>query len=270
MRRWLLLLVACCGGCALPEGHAPAAAPAVAAAETAPAGIAGVLSGETRWSGQVLVSGDVLVPAGSRLVIAAGTTVTVRPSESTRIDPEYLAAGTELLVRGTLEVAGTAEHPVRFIPEAGTPDGDSAWAGIELDGAPASRIRGAEIRQAETGILCIGCSPEIVGNHIARSRYGIIVQQGGAPRVLDNRIEQGESGIACWDGSRPYLKGNTVTSQEEEGVLVARGSRPWLDRNTVAGNDIGILLAEPGLPMDRTRVRGNRVDVLVPAGESAP
>lgn len=226
--------------------------------------VVGVLAGDQHWSGAVTLTGDVLVPAGSSLTIAAGTTVRVTPAESTRIDPEFLSSGTELLVRGTLTVAGTADAPVRFVASGpGGDDFDYGWAGIILDHAYGSSVAGAHISAAETGLLVIGCSPNLTGNHIAGSRYGVIVQQGGAPKILDNRIEDGEGGIFCWDGSRPYLKGNVIRGQGEEGIYVDRWSRPWLDRNQVSGNDLGLVLGAADLPADMAGIKGNRVDRLL-------
>jgi len=251
MRRlsWLCCLLLC--GClAAPPAESPPKS-------GGPAEYAGVLPGETTWSGEILVRGDVLVPAGSTLIVEPGTVVTVRPTESTRIAPDYLSPRTEILVRGRLLVQGTADRPVRFQTEK-----EGGWAGIELDRAWRSAVKGARIIGAETGVLCLGCSPRIAGNRIAGGRYGIIVQAGGAPKILDNEIADGEGGVFCWSGARPYLKGNRISGHEEEGIFAAFGSRPWLDRNRVTGNDIGIALGGRDLPVDRREVTGNRVDLF--------
>ncbi len=95
--------------------------------------VAGVLAGETVLSGEVLLTGDVLVPRGSTLVIKPGTLVRIRPSESTKIDPEYLSSSTEILVRGRLLAEGTASAPIAFLPETPGSAGEVSWAGIILD-----------------------------------------------------------------------------------------------------------------------------------------
>jgi len=244
--------------------------PALAAAAEGkgdPVEVAGVLIGSHSWEGEIHLVGDVLIPAGSRLSIAPGTRVRVTPAEATRIDPEFLSSGTELLVRGSLEILGTAAAPVRFFASGrGDADDSYAWAGILLDQAFGSSVQGAVIEGAETGLLVIGCSPRIEGNRISASRYGIIVQAGGAPNILDNTVEEGEGGIFCWDGARPYLKGNRIRGQAEEGIYVDPWSRPWLDRNEVSGNDLGLVLGSRDLPADTTLVHGNRVDRLFLGG----
>jgi parallel beta-helix repeat protein len=225
-----------------------------------------VLAGETVFSGEVLLADDVLVPSGSRLTIRAGTTVHVRVAEGTKIDPEYLSSATELLVRGTLRIEGTAQAPVRFVSATPAPGSDPVWAGIELDGATDSVVAGVELERAETGILCITASPLIQGNRISACRYGLVLQQGSAPRVLDNRVEGGEGGIFCWQGSHPYLKGNRIAGNAEEGIFVDRTSRPWLDRNTVTGNAIGLALYPRDLPYDPTGFTGNGEDLRLLGG----
>jgi len=232
-----------------------------------PVELSGVLQGDHVVGGTVLVTADLLVPAGSSLVIKAGTTLLVRESESTKIDPEYLSPLTEIIVRGRLLVDGRSDAVVTFMPENPGAEGEPAWAGLLLDGATDSAIRHAHIVQPDTGILLVNSSPDLIGNQISRARYGIVVQ-GGTARILDNEVTLGEGGIFCWSESRPYLKGNLVVANEEEGIVVARGSRPYLDRNTVSGNGIG-LVVPAGLPFDSTLIAGNRENVRVLAAEGA-
>jgi len=230
-----------------------------------PVELSGVLQGDHVVGGTVLVTADLLVPVGSSLVIKPGTTLLVRASESTKIDPEYLSPLTEILVRGRLLVDGRSDAVVTFMPENPGIKGEPAWAGLLLDGATDSAIRYAHITQPDTGILLVNAAPDIIGNQISRARYGIIAQ-GGNARILDNEVTLGDGGIFCWNGSRPYLKGNLVVANEEEGIVVARGSRPYLDRNTVSGNGIG-LVVPAGLPYDATLIAGNRENIRVLAAE---
>ena len=247
----LLLALAGC----LPSRPAPVP-------ETPPAvrEIAGVLVGETILSGEVLLSGDILVPRGSTLIIQPGTLVRIRPSESTKIDPEYLSSATEILVRGTLRCEGSEEAPIRF--EAGPlPSGETiAWAGIIFDGGNGV-VAWSSLAAAENGILCIAAAPEIHHNTIAGCRYGIVTQKGSEPKILDNVITGGEGGIFCWLDSRPYLLHNRISSHAEEGIFVDASSRPWLDRNEVRGNAIGLALFPRDLPFDATGITGNGEDV---------
>ena len=226
-----------------------------------PVEVKGILSGKTVLRGQVSMTGDVLIPVGSQLIIRPGTTVIVRNSESTKIDPEYLSAQTELLVRGSLVIDGESDAVVTFIPEKAVTAGEVAWAGIILDEATETLIQHTTLLQPDTGILIVNSSPVITNNKISKARYGIVVQ-GGSAKILGNEISLGEGGIFCWNQATPYLKDNYVIANDEEGIVVDRSSKPYLDRNTVSGNSIG-LVVPADLPYDPTMIAGNKVNIRI-------
>ncbi|PLX88456.1 MAG: hypothetical protein C0614_02475 [Desulfuromonas sp.] len=250
----LILLVGLVGGCASSMSVS-------SRVEREPTVYAGVYGEDLVWSGQVTMDGDVLILENARLTILPGTEVLVTPAEGTQIDPEYLSSLTELLVRGRLDIQGSAAEPVRFVAANSVFGEDYAWAGIILDQAGESRIVHAEIVRAETAIRTVSCSPLIEGNLISHCRYGIVTQQQSHPKVLDNTIRNGEGGLFCWGGSNPYLKGNRIIDHDEEGVFVDAGSRPWLDRNTISGNSIGLAIYPRDLPFDPFAISNNRQDV---------
>ena len=232
----------------------------------APREFAGAYGGDLVWDGVVTMSGDVLILAGGSLTIRPGTEVRVIPAEGTQIDPEYFSSLTELLVRGRLSIEGTTAQPVRFVIVERPELEEVAWAGITFDAAPSGAVRHAVIERAETGVRCVASAPEIIGNLISRSRYGIIAQAGSHPKIHDNRIEDGEGGVFIWRGSNPYLKGNRIAGHDEEGIFVDASSRPYLDRNTVTGNAIGLALYPRDLPFDATAVSGNGEDLRMLGG----
>ena len=118
-------------------------------------------AGETRWpaaQGPYQVRGQVVVPAGSRLVIEPGTTV-------------YFEQAAELLVRGTLVAEGQEYARIRFsgVPGApfvpdrpagrpGLPDGPPHWKGIHfVDSTSAdNRVASADIEYAQDNDGSIG------------------------------------------------------------------------------------------------------------------
>lgn len=237
-----------------------ALAPSLQASEEMPS-FSGAYAEDLVWSGAVTMAGDVLIlPAGS-LTILAGTQVNVVPAEGTKIDPEYLSSQTELLVRGRLDILGTAAQPVTFNVIVDSDTEEIAWAGITLDEAGQSRILYTDLERADIGIRCVSSSPEIIGNRISSCRYGIVAQQKSHPKILENRITDGEGGVFCWNGSNPYLLGNHISGHDEEAVFVDANSRPWLDRNTVKGNAIGLALYPRDLPYDPIAVSDNIEDI---------
>lgn len=221
--------------------------------------IFGVLQKDRVIDGEVVLAADLLVPVGRTLTLRPGAIVYVQPNPSTKIDPEWLSAETELLVRGTLRIEGTQKRPVTFLPLE-LPEGQSvAWAGIAFDRSTGSVVRNARIHGAETGILCIGSSPLIRDSLIRGCRYGIVLQQA-APKLVENRIEDGEGGVFCWWGSHPELRRNRISGNEEEGLFIDRSSQPSLSDNLIVGNDFGLVAYDPKLATQAGRLIGNRED----------
>lgn len=272
LKRALALLLtasALLSGCVAASPPAP---PLASELERLPV-LSGVVTGHRVLRGEVYLADDARVAPGAVLELRPGTTVYVRSAEGTQIDPEYLSSLTELLVRGRLDIHGTARRPVRFIPLTPVSPDQPAWAGITLTGAEGGRIVGARIEQAETAVLCIASSPEIRANVFTGNRYGIIAQQGSAPRILDNRIEKGEGGIFCWRGSNPEITGNEILAHAEEGVFADADSRPLLTGNRVIGNDLGLALYDRALVGDPAQAQGNRENLRIlrlPPTEAAP
>lgn len=224
-------------------------------------GYSGAYAGDLVWRGTVTMTGDVLILSGGSLTILAGTQVNVVPAEGTKIDPEYFSSQTELLVRGRLDILGTADAPVRFLIAAGQDVEEIAWAGITLDNAAQSRILNTELERADIGIRCVSSSPEIVGNRLTSCRYGIVAQKQSHPKILENVLADGEGGVFCWNESNPYLLGNRISGHDEEAIFVDAGSRPWLDRNAVTGNAIGLALYPRDLPYDSVTVTDNTENI---------
>lgn len=217
----------------------------------------GAYAGDLIWQGIVTMSGDVLILEGGSLTIHPGTQVNVVPAEGTKIDPEYFSSLTELLVRGRLDILGTAESPVKFVMIERNDPEEIAWAGITLDGALSGRILHAELERADIAIRCVTSSPEIRANRITGSRYGIVAQLQSHPRILDNLLVDGEGGVFCWKGSNPYLSGNTIKDHDEEAIFVDADSRPRLERNLLSGNAIGLAIYPRDLPLDAVTLTDN-------------
>ena len=222
--------------------------------------LAGVISSDLTLAGEILLTGDLLILPGRTLTLQPGTTVRVRSSESTKIDPEYLSSYTEILVRGRLQAEGTAGAPISFLPEASNA-GEVAWAGIILDRAAGSIIRHARIEGAEQGILAIAAAPQLSDNTIYNCRYGIVLQGPGSAAIFDNRIEAGEGGIFVLAGAGGDIADNRIINQVEEGLFVDAASSPRLGRNEISGNAIGLLLHNPQLSFERGGISGNREDL---------
>ena len=111
-----------------------------------------VLSSDTVWAGEVIVSEDILVPTGVTLTILPGTTIRVALSDSTKMEPEYMSPLTEITIRGKLKAEGTKGAPVFFLRAEG--DGAGNWSGIIIDGGTV-HLRSCTIQDAETGVYAL-------------------------------------------------------------------------------------------------------------------
>ena len=228
--------------------------------------LAGVISSDLTLSGEILLTGDLLILPGRTLTLLPGTTMRVRSAESSKIDPEYLSSLTEILVRGTLKAEGSAEAPISFSPERAGSDGEIAWAGIILDRSASSSLRFVEIEGAEQGILSIFSAPQLSDNTIRHCRYGMVVQGAGTAVISANHIEAGEGGLFVLAGASPEIVGNFISGQAEEGLFVDLASRPHLGRNEISANAIGLLLHNADLPFERNGISGNREDLRIITG----
>ena len=218
----------------------------------------GYLKEDTVWQWRVLLDDDLIIPAGRTLTIRAGTVVYIRPSKSTKIEPEWLSSHTELQVRGTLRVEGTASNPVYFLPVEEPADGDAAWSGLLFDRGAQGQVSHAVIVLAESGVTLSDASPTIEGSRFERCRYGAVFQgEGSCPLVRGNRFEQGEGGLFCWWGARPQLEDNTIGDNEEEGLFIDATSAPELRGNRILNNGIGVVAVRPDFSPDKVTLEGN-------------
>ncbi|MEW6220501.1 MAG: right-handed parallel beta-helix repeat-containing protein [Thermodesulfobacteriota bacterium] len=188
------------------------------------AALARVLAEDALWQGTVELPEDLLVPAGRTLTIAAGTQVLVEPADSTRIDPEYLAHGTEIAVRGRLRILGTADQPVRFLLASA---GDrERWAGLVVDGG-SLEAAGAVIRDAEAGVQVQAGSASLAGVVVEACRYGVV---GLGPRA-------------------ELTLSHSAIRDNDYGLLLLAGAQAREEELTLAGNRRRDRLFRPAVPV---------------------
>jgi hypothetical protein len=100
----------------------------------------GTLPRNETWSGPapILLTGDVVVPAGTSLTIEPGTTILVQPlADNSRGGLD--ASRIELIVEGSLRAQGNGPGSIVMTSDSSTPEkGD--WYGIRYGGLPRSLI----------------------------------------------------------------------------------------------------------------------------------
>jgi hypothetical protein len=167
-----------------------------------------ILTEDTLWQGEVILSDDLLVPSGVTLTIVAGTKIIINPAESTKIDPEYLSHDTEILVRGSLRANGTVLQPISF-QLAKTGENNDRWAGIIVDHGEAY-LAGSEIRDAEAGLYVVNGKLEMDNSQLVGNRYGIVAQgEATQGSIRDSLLSDNEYGLLTF--GKVSLKTETVT-----------------------------------------------------------
>ena len=226
--------------------------------DNAQPGTPGTLVEDETWTGDLLLTGDITVPAGVTLTITPGSLITFAPNRDDLLGGSD-ASRAELIVEGALIIQGTEESPVEITSNAPFPlEGD--WGGIKITSGVLD-MQHAIVEYAEDGIICeadgvpVEC---IVTDSTIRSNsgYGIYGHALGAG-VLDLWIEnntvsgnlKGGAYLHSQGGSAdPLLTGlivgNDVVSNTNYGLYVytynGAEAAIELDRNLIEGNGEGV------------------------------
>jgi parallel beta helix pectate lyase-like protein len=137
-----------------------------------------------------VVQGDVTVQAGSTLTIQAGTEIHFQ-------GPDMQAAGAsttqvELIVNGTLTVAGTPTAPVIFRSLSGNTGAAGEWYGIELEpGAAAATFTSAVVRNASWALRSrMTASPLMITRSTFRDNNYTAVDVMAGSATLDGYVAE--------------------------------------------------------------------------------
>ena len=106
---------------------------------------------EVITSGTVDLTGDVIVPTGATLTIAAGTTLRFAALSDDQGSGSNTSRAELIVDGGILAIDGTASQPVILTSNASTPAAGD-WQGIRVLNGGELSLRHAEIRYAGTGV----------------------------------------------------------------------------------------------------------------------
>jgi hypothetical protein len=171
------------------------------------------------WQGDVRIDATVVVPKGSRLVIAPGSRV-------------LFAKGTGLAVQGTLIADGTIDHVITFT--AREPDENSLWDEIILEYAEGSRIAHCLFEYATWG-LHSHFTNLVVTDSLFRKNFGGIRFRSG-PMMITRSIFTGNNiGIRAYRGNA-VIRENLITGNETGIFVREKGSGLTITANNLAAN----------------------------------
>lgn len=213
----------------------------------------GILVQDEIWSGNIRLTGDVVIPEGITLTILAGTAISFAPSHSdydAKLSlPADLGGGKcNLVVQGNLRIEGKRDNEVimgDLVYDLET-QSKISWGGIIFEGINAlSIVNYARIRYADVAIVCLdSSSPKIVNNTITENDVGVMTFGFSSPRINENKIHHNTLwGVSCYDYSFPIISKNIITAN-----LVGTGSHdfsfPTIRYNNLSDNVVGILLQD--------------------------
>jgi len=211
----------------------------------------GILVQDEVWSGNIRLTGDVVIPEGITLTILAGTAISFAPSHSdydAKLSlPADLGGGKcNLVVQGNLRIEGERDNEVTVgeLVYDLKRQNKVSWGGIIFEGVNAlSIVNYARIRYADVAIVCVNSSsPRIVNNTIAENDVGVMTFGFSSPRISENKIHHNTLwAISCYDYSFPMISKNIITANEV-GIGSQGFSFPTISYNTLSDNGVGILL----------------------------
>jgi hypothetical protein len=181
----------------------------------------GRLDRDAVWSDEVLVTGDVLVPAGRTLRIEAGTRVrfAARPhwacsvfwrSPTSDSIEATLRELCDLVVLGRLEVMGTADAPVLLGADA------PAWGGITCLEAGEVRLRHAVLAGTTRFAVQAMDDATVVAedSHCSGSEFGLWGWGTSRFEWTRGSLQGSRASVICCEGSHAHLVQTEDASNE--------------------------------------------------------
>ncbi len=178
------------------------------------------LSKDTVWTGNVVVTEDILVPKGITLTIRPGTTIKVVSAESTKSDPEYLSPLTEITIRGALKVEGDGKGS--HVEFHGEEDRMGSWAGIVIDHGTAT-MNSFRVRNAETAVYLLDGNLQMKGAIIKDNRYGLVAQGNKADAFVDDStVTENDNGVFTLQGAHLTTKSSNIRGNRKKNSFIAQ------------------------------------------------
>ncbi|MAU00893.1 MAG: hypothetical protein CL608_27425 [Anaerolineaceae bacterium] len=204
----------------------------------------GAIATDTTWNTDLLLTGDVTVPAGVTLTIDAGTTIFASSNSDDQTGGEWIDK-TELIVFGTLLVSGSEAAPVYFTSNA-VNKSPGNWGGIQIrEGSTTSELSHCMIRYANEGVRII--SENIPGGGDVWARIQNCSIQHNQIGINIRALTNWPDGIDIHASAE--IINNLIANNVEEGIFVrtwcgyqSTTTDPVIRNNVIEQNGIGIHL----------------------------
>ncbi|MCF6180000.1 MAG: right-handed parallel beta-helix repeat-containing protein [Geopsychrobacter sp.] len=188
-----------------------------------------VLRGTIHWQGEVRVHGDLVLEAGSKLIIAPGTQVVFedpRAGEDLYQEhPNFI--GSELIVRGRLLARGTAAQPIVF-RSYNSQGKAGSWGGINIEASSGVLFSYCRFEQADSAIHSRK-SMVIVKNSTFRNNLVGLRFHDSDLLAENNLFEENGTAIRFHFGS-PVIRNNEIR-HNQKGLFISEHPQDYLIEN---------------------------------------
>ncbi len=204
--------------------------------------VKGIIQSDTTWTGNVTVTGDVIVGTGRTLTIAAGTQV-------------EFAGSYMIQVNGVLLAVATKQDSIRFKPTNKT----TGWLGIQF----------ADMDAASDSSRMIYCNVSFCRTQNNNLGAAINITNYPRLRISNSTIEANfmtigsGGGLACLDGSDIVISNNKISknySATRGSGLYTNNSNVIIKGNLIVKNTgTGIMIDGGSVIIDRNKILKNSV-----------
>lgn len=198
---------------------------------------AGEIKQNETWSGEVLITQQIIIPENTTVTIEPGTKIKFKHYRGYKNQEEKIG----IEVNGTLKAIGTPEQQIWFTSDADKPiNGD--WAMLRFTNSKNSILKYAIVEFAQQGIN-LWNSDTTVSHSIVRwnNWEGIYLESYSKPLIEYNLIYQnGYNGIAMEQFNDATVKFNTIKNSGTLGIHVD-ASNALVENNYITGNKGGQL-----------------------------
>lgn len=218
-----------------------------------------IVSNET-WSGNIQVSGDVIIPEEVTVNIKPGTIITFANGHSdyeheAPIAKHVIDKKCNIIVDGTLTAIGAKKNEIIFGAEKESDSVHDSWGGIIFTGNSQSILKECKIKNAVFGIAiinknCLKIEHSVIEN-CSIGIYNTGTSKANITTTLINKCGTGieVTGEAASAISYNYILGN------DWGVSYTNSSTPLIFNNSISKNELGISGYSDGM----TEIRDNEI-----------
>lgn len=195
-----------------------------------------VITSSVRWSGNILIKGDVVVAPGGRLQIEPGTRIAFAPKQDEAHSGQDKTRA-ELIVKGAIFAKGTINNKIVFTSAASNPRMKD-WSGIVIVNLKNPAVFEFAVVEYAFNGFDIKKSNPIIRNCQIQFNYnaGVKIAVRSKARLIGNIItDNGYAGVICETGAQPVLTDNLIT-KNQIGLIVFGTAAPNLG-NLQKGND---------------------------------